>query len=177
MSKLTRMEFEVCLVGTSMVKHLRPGAIFGKKTFFRAISGSRIRQIHDFLSKGKDLGYFKHCAIFCLTCGSNNIDSESYCVRDDMRSMVSFLSESFSEAKIVLNQLIPRLKARSSSFDENRKVFNTFLHSLNGASGIVPHDAFEEKEELNKLLHDGVHLSADGVRAYSDDIRVAINEF
>ena len=40
---------------------------------------------------------------------------------------------------------------------------------------IVQHNAFENRNNLNELLYDGIHLSAQGVALYTDEIKNCIN--
>ncbi len=177
--------FETCLIGTSMVKHIRPVDLFGKrKCFFKSISGGLIKHIDSFLRTRE--GYFESCNMFVVTCGSNDCDSKNE-ISETLTAYLDlclYLSEKYPNARLILNTLVPRQNTRFTTqeeFEERRVLFNQFLNSsvnsLIWNARIVSHPNFENRESLSTLLSDGVHLSVDqGVLIYVQEIKTVLND-
>lgn len=179
-----KRHFQACLIGTSMVKHINPKLIFDeKKTFFKSIGGGLITNIHEFLKK-RD-GLFDKCKCFLITCGSNDCDSVAEIGKtiENMIELAQYLSNAYPAANLFFNKLVPRTKTKYTEldvFDKKRVCFNNFLEStltLMVPCKIISHEGFESKDELDKLLYDGVHLSPmHGVPLYIDEIKKHLHD-
>lgn len=107
--------YETCIIGTSMIKHVSPAKVFSAETncFFNSISGGCIKNIIDLLEQNQLA--LKNCRIFIVTCGSNDLDS-SY--RDSQQvislylELARLLKKLFPNARLVFNKLVPRTSTR-----------------------------------------------------------------
>lgn len=172
--------FEACLIGTSMIKHIDTNKLFAnRKCFFKSISGGQIKDVLEFIKKRE--GFFDNCKFIVLTCGSNDCDSykEIKININDMLELAEYVSKMYPKAKLVINQLIPRLKTKFihlEDFEKKRVLFNNFLNDTVSLMipncVIVKHPAFEVKSELESFLLDGVHMSPlRGVPIYIEEIK------
>ncbi len=172
--------YAACVIGTSMVKQIKPSELFGdKKCFFKSINGGLINDIARCLV-ARDL-LLADCRCFVITCGSNDMDSatkslEAAC--SDFLKLIEYLSGQYPDARFIINKLVPRLRTKYLQlevFEERRAAFNKFLdENLKTMENcvIVNHAAFEHKDSLCGLLSDGVHLSElTGVPAYIEAIK------
>lgn len=175
-------QYEVCLIGTSMIKHINVKDLFSeKRCFFKSINGGFIKSITQCLEARELL--LKKCKLFIITAGSNDIDSTSdvYTAINDFISLMKYLKKCYPDAKFIINELIPRVKTKNveiSIFEERRIVFNEFLTNdldFLDEYAIVKHEAFNNTDKLGELLSDGVHMSTvHGVPIYVSDIRKSI---
>jgi hypothetical protein len=177
--------FETCLIGTSMIKHIRPVDLFKKKKcFYKSISGGSIKHVDAFLRTKE--GYFDNCETFVITCGSNDCDSTKK-INETVAAYFElcwYLHQKYPNAHLVLNTLVPRQTTRYTTpeeFEKRRVLFNQFLvssiNSLIWNAKIVLHPKFEDPELLATMLSDGVHLSVDhGVAVYVAEISSVLNE-
>jgi hypothetical protein len=186
-SQITK-PFEICLVGTSMIKHIKPSDILAeKKCFFKSISGGLIKDVFEHIKVRKDFFTQNDLKMFITTCGSNDCDSQNEFneTLNNFLEFASHLQENYPNAILVFNTLVPRQKTKFTEinlFEEKRVCFNNFLKSIIKniikKCIIVDHERFESKSDLDTLLSDGVHLSPiNGVPVYVQDIKKAISSF
>jgi hypothetical protein len=173
------MPFETCLIGTSMIRNIRSADLFPtKKCFFKSINGGLIEHVDSYLRARE--GFFDHCHTFVLTCGSNDCDSKNE-INETVAAYYAlcwYLHLKYPTARLVLNTLVPRQHTRFTTpaeFEKRRKQFNQFLvANISGViwnARVVFHPEFEDRESLDTLLSDGVHLSIDrGVLVYVEEI-------
>ena len=179
-SKITTVDYEACLIGSSMIKSIDPKQIFpDKRCHFKSISGGKIKDVHNYLKNNANL--LKNSQYFIVTCGSNDCDSLNNIndVLNDYLELAEYLKNTFNTSScFIFNKLIPRTKCRYVSlleFEKRRTCFNNFLEvyvPLTVSCIIVDHLAFEIKTGLNDLILDGVHISPfKGLPIYVEQIK------
>ena len=176
---VSTFSYDVCLIGTSMIKNINANEIFSnKKCYFKSISGGKIKDILLNLKSNENL--LKNSKCFLITCGSNDVDSlnDMKTTINDFLELAQYLHSTYESSQFIFNKLIPRTKCRYVSlidFDKRRICFNDFLQftlPLIVPCKIVEHESFENKTLLNDLLADGVHISPSrGLPLYVDEIK------
>ena len=174
--------YDLCLIGTSMVKNIETNKLLpNKRCFFKSISGGCIRDVWNALKSREAL--LRGCKIFVITCGSNDCDStrDLKTTINDFLELAQYLSKLYPDSKLIFNKLIPRTKTRYTQieeFEKRRICFNNFLEStltLLVPSVIVTHEKFESVHDLDMLLVDGVHMNPlHGVPIYIENIKKTI---
>ncbi len=178
-------EFKACLIGSSMIKHLYSNELFfNKKCFFKSISGGSINDVHQCLDINKNI--LNNCEIFVITIGSNDIDRNKpiKSAIQDFTNFYLFLNKTFPNAKFIINKLVPRTKTKYTNlitFENRRIYYNLFIQHLllfKNNFIVITHTKFEQKQNLQELLSDGVHLSLiNGVPIYLSEIKKIICHF
>lgn len=196
------VNYDLCIIGTSMVKHIKVKDFIDNETindvYLKSISGGKIKDVYDFI-KAKS---FKFCKYFIITCGSNDCDcyipsnsgeknqlivdksdDVSFIIKniiDDYSLLIDYLHKTYNNSYIFVNQLIPRLRTRFlfNNFELNRIKLNTYLENLAKFDSnivFIKHVTFETN--LKNLLYDGVHIHpVNGVPKYVKEIKDVFNE-
>lgn len=178
-------DYEMCLIGTSMVRNIQPNKIFpNKKCFFKSISGGRINDIVNYLKFNES--WLTNCKLFLITCGSNDCDSFKSIneVIQDYLNLAQYLSHKYPVSRLLFNKLVPRTKTRYTNlidFEKRRLCFNGFLENalpLLLPCTIISHEEFESSSSsLEELLCDGVHLSlSKGVSVYTQKLKQVLKQ-
>lgn len=167
-------KYEFVFIGTSMIKHIKLSI---KNSYLKALSGARIEILFNFI-KTK---FFSNCKYFMLTCGSNDCDS-TIAIESTTHiylQLLKYLREKFTDAVIFINELVPRTRTRTEHYENNRKILNEFLEIFcknNFKYEFIKHDSFENRQNLNTYLYDGVHLHPiNGVPEYIKEINKVLS--
>ena len=121
--------------------------------------------------------------IIILHCGGNDIGNiKSYVLRNQLFSVLQFLSRNFPQTRIVWSQILPRLRYRNEgnhlALEKVRKRINSYMAALVIRAGgfYIKYPEIDEKN-AGFFKTDNVHLNQLGNQVFLYRIQQALQRF
>ena len=171
-SKNSKQNSKIWIVGSSVVKDLDGRKIYRNRiTRITTLRDKTIQGAVEFI-KSKKI----NSDIIVLQIGSNDLESaEVDNVMEEYENMVEVIKKEYSNAKLVIGEVLPRYyhdHLITAEFEQKRCQFNLLLKDLceDRNLELVQYDHVRPTN-----FYDGIHLNQEGIKMYVKNLKEVIN--